>query len=139
MSADRWLIAGAALLYGLSLAMPAIEGSGFPAFSGLEVLRQGAAAWRDGIVAWYANPLFVAAIVMCWFRHYRLALTTAGLGLLLVLSSFSAEWAAESSGRNVPAFRFAAGFYVWVVAYLVAGAAGLIGYIRSDAPARRED
>ena len=139
MSSDRWLVAGAALLYALSLAMPAIEGSGFPALSGLDVLRQGAGAWRNGVVAWYANPLLIAAIAACWFRLHRLALVAAGLGLLLAVSSFSAEWAAGISGRNVPAFSFAAGFYLWIAAYLVAAAGGLLGYIRSDASAGRRD
>lgn len=139
MSPDRWLILAAAALYAVSLAMPAIEGSGFPAFTGLDVLRQGAAAWREGIVAWYANPLFVAAIITCWLRLYRFGLAAAGIGLLLALSSFSAEWAAENSGRSVPAFRFAVGFYVWIGAYLVAVAGGLFGYIRSNVSARRKD
>ncbi len=139
MSRDRWLILGAALLYASSLAMPAIEGAGFPALTGLDVLRQGAGAWRDGVVAWYANPLLIVALVAAWLRSYHFALAAALAGLLLALSSFSAEWAAESVGRNVPAFRFAAGFYAWVGAHVVAAAAILFGYIRSDAKTRRQD
>lgn len=139
MSPDRWLIAGAALLYALSLAIPAIEGSGFPAFTGLDVLRQGATAWREGIVAWYANPLFVVAILTCWLRFYRFALAAVGIGLFLALSSFSAEWAAESSGRSVPEFRFAVGFYVWIGAYVLALAGGVSGYIRSNESPRWKD
>ena len=138
MSPDRWLTAGAVLLYALSLAMPAIDGSGFPAFTGLDVLRQGAAAWREGVVAWYANPLFVVVIVTCWLRRFGIALVAVTLGSLLALSSFSAEWAVESSGRSVPAFTFAAGFYVWLSAYVLAAAGALVGYIRSDASARRK-
>jgi hypothetical protein len=139
MSLDRWLILGAVLLYAASLAMPAIEGAGFPALTGLDVLRQGAGAWRDGVVAWYANPLLIVAFIAGWFRSYRFALAAVLAGLLLALSSFSAEWAAESGGRNIPAFRFAVGFYVWIVAYLVAAAGAVFGYIRSDALTWRKD
>ncbi|HEY5666365.1 MAG TPA: hypothetical protein VIV64_06550 [Gammaproteobacteria bacterium] len=139
MPRDRWLILGAALLYASSLAMPAIEGSGFPALTGLDVLRQGAGAWRDGVVAWYANPLLIVALIAGWLRSYRFALAAVLAGLLLALSSFSAEWAAESGGRNVPAFSFAAGFYVWIGAYVLAAAGALLGYIRSDALARRKE
>ena len=131
MSADRWLILGAVLLYLLSLFLPAIDGAGFPALSGLDVLRQGAGAWRNGVFAWYANPLMAATLITCWLRHYRLGLAFAIAALLLGLSSFSAGWAAASSGRSVPAFGFAAGFYVWLGAFVVAIAAAVIGYIRS--------
>jgi hypothetical protein len=134
MPADRWLILGAVLLYLLSLFLPAIDGAGFPALSGLDVLRQGAGAWRNGVIAWYANPLIAAALIACWLRHYRLGLGFAMAALLLGLSSFSAEWAAASSGRSVPAFRFAAGFYVWLAAFGVAIAAAVMGYIRSRNP-----
>jgi hypothetical protein len=131
MPADRWLILGAVLLYLLSLFLPAIDGTGFPALSGLDVLRQGAGAWRNGVFAWYANPLMAVTLITCWLRHYRLGLAFAVAALLLGLSSFSAGWAAETSGRSVPAFGFAAGFYVWLGAFVVAIAAAVIGYIRS--------
>jgi hypothetical protein len=137
MSADRWLVFGAALLYLSSLAMPAIVGSGFPALSGLDVLRQGAGAWRDGVVAWYANPVLVAALITCWLRYYRVALAISVLGLILALSSFSAEWAAQSGGRSVPAFRLAGGFYCWLAAFGVSLAGAVVGYIRSGSAAGR--
>ena len=132
MSTDRWLVLSAALLYALSLAMPAIEGTGFPSLSGLDVLRQGASGWRDGVVAWYANPLLIAGLIACWFRWPRIAVGAVSLGLMLALSSFSAGWAAESAGRNIPAFSFAAGFYLWLGAFVVSAAGALIGYIRCN-------
>lgn len=127
MSRDRWLILLGAALYAVSLFLPAIEGSGFPAQSGMDVLRQGASAWRDGVVAWYANPVLGLALVLGWMRRYRLALAAASLGLLLALSSFTAEPIAESAGRSVPAFGFAVGFYLWLLAFGAALAAPLAG------------
>jgi hypothetical protein len=114
-----WLL-GAAALYVTSLWLPAIAGSGFPAQTGLDVLRQGASAFRDGVVAWYANPLFWLALVLGWLGLRRGALACAALGLLLALSSFSAGLAAESAGRSVPPFSYGIGFYVWLGAFVLA-------------------
>jgi hypothetical protein len=121
-AARRWLL-GAALLYAASLFLPAVEGSGFPTQTGLDMLRQGASAWRDGVVAWYANPALWLCLPLGWFGARRSALVFGGLALLLALSSFGAGFMAESTGRSVPAFSFAPGFYIW----LGAMAAALMG------------
>lgn len=127
MSPQRWLILAAALLYVASLPMPAIQGSGFPTLSGLDVLWQGASGWRDGVIAWYANPALAAALVSAWAGRHRLSLAAAAVGLALALSSFSAGVVAESAGRSIPPFSFAAGFYVWLLAFVTAVLAGLSG------------
>jgi hypothetical protein len=127
VTADRWLVAVGVLFYVASLLLPAIEGSGFPTLSGLDVLWQGASGWRDGVVGWYANPVLALAFASCWIRHYRLALVAAAVGLLLAVSSFSAGAMAESAGRSVPAFEFAIGFYLWLAAFLAGVVAPLIG------------
>jgi hypothetical protein len=120
-----WLL-GAAALYAASLWLPAIEGSGFPAQTGLDVLRQGASAVRDGVVAWYANPLLWLALALGWVGWRRPVLVSAALGTLLALSSFSAGLAAETAGRSVPAFSFGVGFYAWLGAFALA----LVGLFR---------
>jgi hypothetical protein len=113
-----WLL-GAALLYLVSLWLPALEGPGFPARTGLDVLRQGAQAWHDYVVAWYANPVLWLCLALGWAGVRRAAQVTAVLGLVLALSSFSAGYAAELAGRSVPEFRFAVGFYVWLGAFVL--------------------
>lgn len=130
MSLDRWLTVGALLLFIAALPLPAIDGAGFPAFSGLDVLRQGASAWRDGVVAWYANPVFFVALLVGFLRHHGLALAAAIVGLLLALSSFTAGPMAEGTGRSVPDFGFAIGFYLWLCAFaalILASAVGIYG------------
>jgi hypothetical protein len=92
-----WLL-GAALLYLVSLWLPALEGPGFPARTGLDVLRQGAQAWHDYVVAWYANPVLWLCLALGWAGVRRAAQVTAVLGLVLALSSFSAGYAAELAG-----------------------------------------
>lgn len=119
-----WLI-GAASRYVVSLWLPAIQGPGFPAQTGLDVLRQGAPAWRDLVFAWYANPSLWLALVLGWFGQRRAALACAALGLVLALSSLTASLAAEAAGRSVPTFSFGIGFYVWLGAFGLA-LAGLV-------------
>lgn len=127
MSRERGLVLGAALLYAVSLALPAIEGQGFPEQTGLDVLRQGAGAWRSGILAWYANPAFWVSVVLLWSAHWRLGLATSLAGLLLALSSFAAAVTAERAGRSVPDYAFAAGFYVWLAAFAIVVLAAVSG------------
>jgi len=131
MRVERWAVLGALLLFALSLLLPAVRGSGFPTQSGFDLLEQGAGAWRDGVVAWYANPVFFAALLLAWLGRYRTALGMAGLGLALALSSFSAATMAESAGRNVPAFDFGAGFYVWLGAFVAAAVVAGLGIYRA--------
>jgi hypothetical protein len=135
MRPERWLVLAGLLLYGLSLLLPAVEGSGFPAQSGLDILRAGAGAWRDGVVGWYANPAVWLALALIWLGRYRAGLGAAAVGLVLALSSFSAASMAERAGRSVPAFSFAIGFYVWLAVFVAAVVAATVGiYKVSSAP-----
>lgn len=130
MAGYRWLALAGLLLFVLSLLMPAIDGSGFPAFSGWDVLEQGASAWRQGVVAWYANPVFLAALVLCWVQRFKIAIVGGSVGLLLALSSFSAGMMAENAGQAVPAFSFAIGFYFWLFSFVVVILAAIAGVYR---------
>jgi hypothetical protein len=127
VSVERAALIAATLLWGASLALPAVRVTGGPSLSGYEILEQGMSAWRDGVLAWYANPVLLAAVVFGWRRHFRWALVAALVGLALALSSFSASAFAESAGRSVPPFGFAAGFYVWLCAFAAAAVAGSAG------------
>jgi hypothetical protein len=120
---ERWLAALALALLAVSLVLPAVRGSGFPAQTGLDILRQGAGLWRDGVVSWYANPALVAGALLVLAGFARSALTVTAMALLLALSSFRAADTLEQAGRSVPPFEFAAGFYVWIAAMIVGVAA----------------
>jgi hypothetical protein len=133
MPAARWLAAGAVSLFVLSLFLPAIDGPGFPALTGMDVLSQGASGWRDGVVAWYANPVFAVAVVSCLLGRYRFALIGAVAGTLLALSSFSAGTVAQTFGRSVPAFSFAAGYYLWLLAFVDLILASAVGIYKESA------
>jgi hypothetical protein len=116
--------------------MPSIDGPGFPALDGLDVLQQGASGWRDRVIAWYANPAFVAALICCFLGRFKAALAVATAGLLLALSSFTAGPMAESAGRSIPAFSFAVGFYIWLLAFVVAVLAAAAGIYKVSGSGR---
>jgi hypothetical protein len=123
----RGLVLAGTVLYVASLLLPAVDGPGFPAQSGRDMLAQGAGAWRDGVVAWYANPMLAIAIVLNWIGRCRLGLAAAVLALALALSSYSAAAVAGLAGRSVPAFSFGPGFYLWLAAMVVIAASAVAG------------
>jgi hypothetical protein len=119
-AAVRGLLSFCVALWLGSLLLPAVEVQSGPIFTGLDVLRRGWSAGSSAVFAWYANPLFAAAIVFQWWASRRAALAFAALAFLLGLSSL---WAAEQAGLvgiSVPPFSFRAGYYVWLVALGVA-------------------
>lgn len=137
VSTPKWAMLAAIGLYALSLPLPAIQGTGFPAQSGFDVLMQGAGAWRDGVFAWYANPLLGMALVLGLAGRFRSALALAVVGLMFGLSSFAAGPVAERAGRSIPPFGFGPGFYVWLGAFLlviVAAAVGIYKVSRGPLP-----
>jgi hypothetical protein len=136
MRLKRWLVVAGAALYASSLMLPSIRGSGFPAQSGIDVLRQGAGAWEYGIVAWYANPALWVSWPLIWLGRCRAGLAGAALALALAVSSFGAATMAEHAGRNVPAFTYAVGFYVWLASIAVGVVAALVGIYKVSAPLR---
>lgn len=131
MRLARWLALGGLVLYLFSLWLPAVRGSGFPTQSGWDMLQQGATAWRDGIVAWYANPAIWLTVLFALIGRFRVAAILATVGLVLALSSFSAATVAEAGGRSVPPFGFAIGFYVWLGAFVIVGVAAGVGLYRT--------
>lgn len=127
MSVGRGLVLAGIVLYIASLYLPAVDGPGFPAQTGRDMLAEGAGAWRDGVVAWYANPALLVAAVLVWFARPRPGFAAAVIALVLALSSYSAAPLAELAGRQVPAFSFLAGFYLWLGAFVAIGLAAVAG------------
>ena len=137
MNSSRWLGLAALALALLSLFLPAIEGPGFPSQRGMDILRRGASAWRDGVVAWYANPLLFGALIAVALARYRIGLGIGLVASVLALSSFTAAGVAASAGRAVPPFGFAIGFHVWLLAFVVADAAAALGIYKEWKSRRR--
>jgi hypothetical protein len=99
-----------------SLLLPALTVRGGPTVTGLDLLVQGGEATSRGLFAWYANPLFVMAVVAAAANRARAAGVASGAAVVLALTSFAAE---EMLGRQlsfVPSLELRAGFFVWVAA-----------------------
>jgi hypothetical protein len=95
------------------------------------MLQQGASGWRDGVVAWYANPAMWLTLLFVLIGRFRVAAVLATVGFVLALSSYSAATVAEAGGRSVPPFGFAIGFYLWLGAFVVVSAAAAFGIFRT--------
>jgi hypothetical protein len=100
-----------------SLFVPAIKvGTGTSAY-GWELLISGWRGWEAGVVAWYANPLFWAALLASARRLDRLALALSGTAALLALTSFTAPGVVSLvTGVSIPKLAFLQGFFLWLAA-----------------------
>jgi len=116
MTAQRLLLAAAVLAWLAALKLPAI-GAGGMTFDGFAVLERGWEGASRAVLAWYANPLFVIAIVLGLQRYRRTAVVAAFAALMLALSSFATNELAALTGRTVPDVTLLAGFYVWLAAH----------------------
>jgi hypothetical protein len=112
----RAALGGIAALWLLSLVLPAIEISG-TALDGVDVLRRGWQAAREGVLAWYANPLFVIALLLAAAGRARSAGVLAGIGLLFGLTSLALEDVARASGAARVSVSLRLGFYLWLGAH----------------------
>lgn len=131
---QRLVLLGSLGLWGLSLTLPAIGVSSGPTLSGWDVLARGHAVWRQGVVAWLANPLLFVAAAASWRRRDAAATALAAVTILVGLSSFWAAQAARGAGAAVPEFSFLSGLYVWLAAQL-----GVLGSSLSGLALRRKD
>ena len=100
--------------WGFSLLLPAVNVVAGPELSGGRLLREG---WRIvdyGVVAWFANPLFLASCLLGLWGRPQLATPLAAIALLLALTSFAAVSIARAAGASVPDISWMPGFYLWL-------------------------
>lgn len=118
MTAQRLLLVAAVLVWLAALLLPALRAGGMT-LDGFAVLERGWEGASRAVLAWYANPLFVIAIVLGLQRYRRSAVVVAFAALALALSSFATNELAALTGESVPNVTLLAGFYVWLAAYVV--------------------
>lgn len=111
-----WL-AAIAIVWTGSLFLPAIEAGG-RVFDGLEVLLRGWEGMPRGVLAWLANPLFVAALAVAAAKRNVIALVLSAASFVLGASSLMTEDMLRYRGTSVPPIEMRAGFYVWLAAML---------------------
>ncbi len=105
-------------LWAVSLAAPALRVAGGPMLRGIDVLLQGWQAASHGLVAWYANPLLAAALLLAALGRIAGAAVLSGLALLLALSSFAIGPILALQMAHVPAVTLLPGFYAWLAAII---------------------
>lgn len=108
------------LLWAASLALPALAAGG-RSFTGFELLLQGWQGASRGVYAWFANPLFIAALVCALFARDAAAAGLAGIAALLGGTSVFAESALRDRMSTVPDIELHVGFYLWMVALVALG------------------
>lgn len=111
------MLVAVAVVWAASLVLPAVEiASSGRAYAGFELLLGGFRAARAGVYAWYANPLFVIAVLLGAAGRARAAGVISSVALLLGLTSLYAADAARAAGMTVPQLSWRIGFYVWLAA-----------------------
>ncbi len=127
-NALRFAFAAAVLAWCFSLLLPAVITDGGRSYSGYEVLTQGFAAVRFGVIAWFANPLLLITVVAGFAGFYRVGAASAALAGGIALTSFAAETTARANGAPLPELSFGSGFFVWIAAIFAIFATCLLGF-----------
>lgn len=103
-----------AVAWTICLGLPAVRFDNGEVLSGAAVLEQGWQAVRIGVIAWYANPLFLLSLVLGCSQWVRTAAVASGAAFLLGLSSLAAPLMAGLVGVQLPSLSFELGFYLWL-------------------------
>jgi len=116
--------------YALSLAMPAFRFSpdepwikfsgGNDLWSGLLVLILGWIGIFQGVVAWFANPAWLVAVILLFGSKFKASAVWAVATICLALTSFFLNAiAANEGGGEIHIQTMGCGFYVWLLSFLV--------------------
>jgi len=101
------------LHYG-SFIMPVFLFDGHMPVHGFEILLLGWLGVCGGAVSWYANPFFLAGLVLFVAGEFRVSRWLALAGLVIALPSFLVrEWYFNEANAT-PIKSFAFGFYAWL-------------------------
>jgi hypothetical protein len=89
------------------------------ALSGTFVLAQGWMGVFTGDLAWFANPLYVVALMLVMLKCYRATILIAAACAAIGLLSYGAEawWFAENKGTSIDSLGPA--FKVWEISFLL--------------------
>lgn len=123
-----WL---AAVLYVVSLNLPALLFAAHEPVSGGSLLAIGWMGFMGGQFAWFANPLWLTAAVFTGTRRYRLAAWFSLAAVLLAQHSFSARHYYFNEAESTPIAGLGTAFWVWVAALSVSAAGNLLGCLQT--------
>jgi hypothetical protein len=107
------------LLFLISLTLPAIIFSDNDFHRGFAVLIYGILGALAGDFAWFANPLFLAALVTFSARAFSVSGVMALMCVGLASTSFYAKAALVTFSTPATIKSLASGFYVWLASFVV--------------------
>ncbi len=129
-TASRALLTASLLLFVVSLWLPPFRveaADPYPWPRGWLVLLMGWLGIADGMLAWFANPLLLAAWLLAWRRRRGATIVTAALALLLGLSFLlNSQISVDEAGNQSPLHHDGSGYWLWLgslAAILLCGAA----------------
>lgn len=126
------LLLASVLVYVVSLFLPAVHGGG-TYLIGLTAGILGIFAVDS--YAWYANMLYLLAILAFLLRSYRWAFWSAAAAALLGLDTFRlTHFQTDSAGYRVPVDHVGSAFYVWEAAFLILAMAAWAQAFRPGPP-----
>jgi len=125
----RVIIFTSVALFALSLVLPALREVGLraDAEAGYVILATGYFGALVGQVAWFANPLWVAALLYLFRRRWKAAAVAACLAVGVAAESLLlySTGIPSDSGRTIPV-RLLVGFWVWWSSLWVLAAGALV-------------
>lgn len=104
----------AAVVWSVSLVLPAAELNGSMRLLGYRVFTIGVEALGAGLPGWLANPLLLAACGVGLWGRYVAATVLSGCACVLSLTSFHAQTMAQSRGLPIEQVEFEVGFFLWL-------------------------
>ena len=141
MLAVNKFIGASALVFVVACCLPALEFKNSSAQNdimlGLRALAIGWSGFFAGILSWYANPLWLVAIVFSLMRKPTLSLCFGALAVIVAFTTF------KILGRELPAdegnvtkmtvIKILPGCYVWLASLAITPLGALmqrLGWIR---------
>lgn len=103
------------ILYIVSLFLTAAMAKNGEIVTGLYLLLFGWAGIIGGVIAWYANPLYVISIILLLFKKHKVALILLVISVVIALQSFIGIPMQNFYNSGSPS----TGFYVWELSFII--------------------
>ncbi|WP_052572775.1 hypothetical protein [Haloferula sp. BvORR071] len=116
--AARTLLIASLVLFGVSLALPALRFVHQPAVRGYTLLCWGWWGMLTGDFPWFANPVYFAGLLACRFHKPRLAFIFSGLCIPIGLLTLGVDEWYFNEGSGTPINGFGLAFPAWLLSFI---------------------
>jgi len=134
----RRVVLASVVLLAIACCLPALEfkhsNGANTSMWGVEVLLMGGLGIFVGVGAWYANPFWLAAVVLGFFRKGVLAAVIGIIAIAIAANTFSVIGrvlpADEGDVTHMSVVRLLPGCYVWMASLAVLPLAAFFGKVK---------